>query len=110
MCSTSSLNPVVLWSTTEPANTAALQAGLDALSRLDTNAKRAGIDVGCPALPAHPIADGARDWKTMTLRGFDEVNGGGFNHPRVMVVRGFHDAPEVPLRLQPSQPPLMFFG
>lgn len=46
----------------------------------------------------------------MTLRGFDEVNSGGFNHPRVMVARGFHDAPEVPLRLQPSQPPLVLFG
>lgn len=46
----------------------------------------------------------------MTLRGFDEVNGGGFNHPRVMVAWGFHDAPEVPLRLQPSQPPLVLFG
>ena len=46
----------------------------------------------------------------MTLRGFDEVNSGGFNHPRVMVARGFHDVPEVPLRLQPSQPPLVLFG
>ena len=100
----------MLWSTTEPTDTPALQAGFDALTRLDTHAKRTGIDVGCPALPAHPIADGARDRKTMTLGGFDEVNGGGFNHPRVMVVRGFHDAPEVPLRLQPSQSPLMLFG
>lgn len=67
MTFTSSMSPVVLWTTTKTTDTPALQAGFDALTILDSNTKRRGLDVGGPALAAHLVVDRAWNRESMAL-------------------------------------------
>lgn len=64
---TSSMSSVVLRSTAKATDAAALQAGFDALTVLDSNTKGRGLDVGGPALAAHQVVHRSWDRKSMTL-------------------------------------------
>ena len=67
MTFTSSLDPVVLRTTTKPSYATALQASFDALTILDSNTKCRGLHVGGPALAAHPVVDRAWNRESMAL-------------------------------------------
>lgn len=58
---TPSMDSVVFWSTTEATDATALQAGFDALTILDSNAKCTGLHMSGPALAAHHVVH--RPWK-----------------------------------------------
>jgi hypothetical protein len=64
---TSSLSSVVLRPTAKATDAAALQAGFDALTILDTNTKGRGLHVGRPAFAAHQVVHRSWNRKSMTL-------------------------------------------
>lgn len=74
------LAPVVFGATTKTANTAAFQAGFDALAVFDSNAKRARMSLMSPTLSAHEFFDPRREWKSVPLRGLDDMHGSGGQH------------------------------
>ena len=67
MIFTSSMDPVVLRSTTKSTYAPALQAGFDALTILDPHTKGRGLHVSGPALAAHHVVDRTWNCESMAL-------------------------------------------
>ena len=65
MIFTSSMDPVVLRSTTKSTDAPALQAGFDALTIFDSHPKCRGLHVSGPALTAHHVVD--RPWNDESM-------------------------------------------
>tara|TARA_X000001036_G_scaffold387851_1_gene383818 strand:+ start:134 stop:421 length:288 start_codon:yes stop_codon:yes gene_type:complete len=74
------LSPVVFGTTTKTANTAAFQAGFDALTVFDSNAKRARMCLVSPTLSAHEFFDPRRKRKSVPLGGLDDMHGSRGQH------------------------------
>lgn len=104
------LAPVVFGATTKTANTAAFQAGFDALAVFDSNAKRARMSLMSPTLSTHEFFDPRREWKSVPLGGLDDMHGSGGQHFFGVVLWGGEKVSKMTLSLKAGFTPLRFFS
>ena len=104
------LATVVFGAATKPANAATFQAGFDALTVFDPNAKGARMSLMSPTLSAHEFFDPRRKRKSVPLGGLDDMHGSGSQH-FIRVVAGRREkVAKMGLSLKAGFTPLRFFS